>query len=318
MKTNLGKLKKIDLRKAWPHEANDFTNWLAEDENLSDLSKTIGMDLSLIQTEASVGKFNVDILAEESITEKKVIIENQLEVTNHAHLGQLITYAAGFDAKAAIWLVKDVRDEHKKSIEWLNNISDEEIGFFLIKIELLQIGDSNLAPRFEVISSPNEWAKDLKSRKANQQISDLQLSYLNVWENFRNFVEPKDASVSSQTAQPHHWYNVAVGMTGVHIALNISSQNNTIDCGLWIKKDKLELYNYLLTCREEIEKKVGIHFEWREAPGGTSRIFIKKEKIKKIQDIGNQKDVFKWFFDNIQLFKASFRPYMTKFRNSTK
>ena len=139
MKTNLSKLKKVDLRKAWPHEANDFTKWLAEEENLESLSEAVGMNLSLIQTEASVGKFNVDILAEESITEKKVIIENQLEMTNHDHLGKLITYAAGFDAKAAIWLVKEVRDEHKKSIEWLNNISDEETGFFLIKIELLQI-----------------------------------------------------------------------------------------------------------------------------------------------------------------------------------
>ena len=116
MKTNLSKLKKVDLRKAWPHEANDFTKWLAEEENLESLSEAVGMNLSLIQTEASVGKFNVDILAEESITEKKVIIENQLEMTNHDHLGKLITYAAGFDAKAAIWLVKDVRDEHKKSI----------------------------------------------------------------------------------------------------------------------------------------------------------------------------------------------------------
>lgn len=317
MKTNLSKLKKVDLRKAWPHEANDFTKWLAEEVNLESLSEAVGMNLSLIQTEASVGKFNVDILAEESITEKKVIIENQLEMTNHDHLGKLITYAAGFDAKAAIWLVKDVRDEHKKSIEWLNNISDEETGFFLIKIELLQIEESNLAPRFELISSPNEWAK-LKSRNIDTSVSDLKLSYLNVWENFKSYSAEKDASIVSQKAKPQQWYNVSVGMTGVHIALNLSSQKNTIDCGLWIKNDKLDLYNFLLKSKDEIEKNIGLNLEWHEASGGTARVFLKKNKIKNFEDVDNQTEIFNWFFDNIQLFTSTFTPYFDKFRGLTR
>jgi hypothetical protein len=120
----LAKLKQVDLRKVWQHEASDFTKWLANQENLSLLSDEIGIEISLIQTEANVGKFHVDILAEEENTGRKIVIENQLEPTNHDHLGKLITYAAGFDAEIIIWIVKDVRDEHKQAIEIYKAIGD--------------------------------------------------------------------------------------------------------------------------------------------------------------------------------------------------
>ncbi len=106
----LSKLEKVDLREIWKHEAMDFTNWLAKPKNLELLSDEIGIDISLIQTEASVGNFNVDILAEEENTGRKIIIENQLESTNHDHLGKIITYASGFDAEIIVWIVKNVRD----------------------------------------------------------------------------------------------------------------------------------------------------------------------------------------------------------------
>ncbi|MBU1121650.1 MAG: DUF4268 domain-containing protein, partial [Candidatus Omnitrophica bacterium] len=155
----LSKLKKVALRNVWKNEAKDFTNWLAEEENLSLLSDEIGIDIKLIKTEAIVGSFNVDILAEEENTGKKIIIENQLEITNHDHLGKIITYASGYDADIIIWLIKDVRDEHKQAIDWLNEHTDEKLNFFIIKIELWQIGDSPVAPKFQIISKPNDWAK---------------------------------------------------------------------------------------------------------------------------------------------------------------
>ena len=115
----LSKLEKVDLREVWKHEALDFTNWLAKPENLELLSDEIGIDITLIQTEASVGNFNVDILAEEENTGRKIVIENQLESTDHDHLGKIITYASGFDAEIIIWIVKNVRDEHKQALDWL-------------------------------------------------------------------------------------------------------------------------------------------------------------------------------------------------------
>ena len=160
----LGKITIVkDLRSVWKNEAYDFTRWLAQDENISLLGEELGLDVSVIKTEANVGSFNVDILAEDPQTADKIIIENQLERTDHDHLGKIITYASGFDAKHIIWIVKDVREEHSQAINWLNEHTDEDINFFLIKIELWKIGNSAIAPKFQIVARPNEWGKAVKS-----------------------------------------------------------------------------------------------------------------------------------------------------------
>ena len=158
---NLGTLKEItDLRSVWSHEAHDFTPWLVQ--NISILGNEIGIDISIEETESSVGDFNVDIFATDADTGKKIIIENQLEETDHDHLGKLITYASGKSADLVIWLVKKARAEHRAAIEWLNNHTDEEVGFILCEIKVFQIGDSMPAPKFEIIEQPNNWVKEMK------------------------------------------------------------------------------------------------------------------------------------------------------------
>ena len=130
----LSKIKRVDLRTIWPHEACDFTPWLAQSENLNALGNALDMEIELIETESSVGSFNADIYAEEPGTGRKIIIENQLEDTNHDHLGKIITYAAGKEAKVVIWIVAHARSEHQLAIEWLNQYTDSDIGFFLIEM----------------------------------------------------------------------------------------------------------------------------------------------------------------------------------------
>lgn len=160
---NLSRLEEIkDLRTVWPHEALDFTPWLSQDDNISLLADAIGLDITVDETESSVGDFNVDIFASETGTDRKIIIENQLEDTNHDHLGKLITYASGKSADVIIWVVKHAREEHKAAIEWLNNHTDEKIGFFLCEIKLYRIGTSEPAVKFEVIEKPNDWTKEVK------------------------------------------------------------------------------------------------------------------------------------------------------------
>lgn len=162
---DLDHLKKVELRKVWPHEALDFTKWLSSPANLNMLGEAVGVELELIETESSVGSFNVDIYAQEAGTGRKVIIENQLEETNHDHLGKVITYAAGKGAQVIIWVVSHARDEHRQAIEWLNEHTDNDFGFFLVEIELWTIGDSKPAPRFNVVGQPNEWTKALRLRE---------------------------------------------------------------------------------------------------------------------------------------------------------
>ena len=131
---NLSRLEEVkDLRKVWAHEALNFTPWLAEDDNIAILSDAIGLDITVEEKESTVGDFNVDIYATETGTGKKIIIENQLEDTNHDHLGKLITYASGKSAEIIIWVVKNARAEHRSAIEWLNNHTDDEISFFLFE-----------------------------------------------------------------------------------------------------------------------------------------------------------------------------------------
>lgn len=158
---NLGTLKEIkDLREVWPHEARDFTPWLAK--NISILGDEVGIDISIEETESSVGDFNVDIFATDADTGKKIIIENQLEETDHDHLGKLITYASGKSADLVIWLVRKARPEHRAAIEWLNNHTDEGVGFILCEIKVFKIGNSEPAPKFEIIEQPNNWIKEMK------------------------------------------------------------------------------------------------------------------------------------------------------------
>lgn len=155
---NLSRLEEIkDLRTVWPHEALDFTPWLSQDDNISLLADAVEMDITVDETESSVGDFNVDIFASETGTDRKIIIENQLEDTNHDHLGKLITYASGKSADVVIWVVKHAREEHKAAIEWLNNHTDDNVGFFLCEIKLYRIGSSE--PR------KYEYSKDLQLEK---------------------------------------------------------------------------------------------------------------------------------------------------------
>lgn len=131
----LGKVESVPVRDVWPHEALDFTKWLAKEESLSMLGEACGLDLELVDTESAVGNFSVDIFAQESGTDRKVVIENQLEDTNHDHLGKIITYAAGKNADAVIWVVAHARDEHRQAVEWLNAHTDDGCSFFLVEIE---------------------------------------------------------------------------------------------------------------------------------------------------------------------------------------
>lgn len=218
MMKDLSKLQNVDLRDVWGNEAIDFTKWLAFQENLNLLSEELGINIKFIKTEANVGKYNVDILAEEENSNKKIIIENQLEYTDHEHLGKIITYASGYDAEIIIWIVKDVREEHQKAIDWLNENTDENINFFLIKIELWQIGDSNPAPKFDIIIRPNEWAKVIKTSTDGGKLTYTKLKQLEFWTRFNDFLKVKDTNFRINTPRPGYWYDVNNGSSEAYIS----------------------------------------------------------------------------------------------------
>ncbi len=307
---NLGKLKQVNLRDYWKHEALDFTNWLAKEENLTLLSEEIGIDIVLKETEASVGKFNVDILAVEDGSDRLIVIENQLEQTDHDHLGKIITYASGFDAEVIVWIVKDVRDEHKQAIDWLNEHTSDKINFFAIKMELWKIDDSSPAPKFQIISSPNNWAKALKSSTSKParetKLSMLQLEF---WSEFKKYLQDHHSTLKPRKPSAQHWYDMSIGNSKAHLSLTIVSQKNFITTGLYISDNK-ELYYNLEKNKEKIEKELNISFEWMALENKkASRIVVSKENID-IFDTGSWEEYFEWLKINSENIVKVFKRYM--------
>lgn len=201
---NLGTLKEItDLRSVWSHEALNFTPWVAENVDL--LADAVGLDITVVETESSVGDFNVDIYASETGTDRKIIIENQLEDTDHDHLGKLITYASGKDADVVIWVVKHAREEHKAAVEWLNNHTDDKIGFFLCEIKLFQIGDSDIAPSFTVVERPNDWTKEIKKTTLTNPTQQQRLEYWNAFNDYAFQNTEFAKSFNKRKPNTDHW-----------------------------------------------------------------------------------------------------------------
>lgn len=297
----IGKLQRVELRDVWPHEEYDFSAWLAEEENLKFLSDSIGIDISLIEKESKIGGYSADIFAEEEDTGKKIIIENQLEDTNHDHLGKIITYASGKDASYVIWIVKHARDEHRRAIEWLNEHTDSEIRFFLLEIELWKIGDSVAAPKFNIVEQPNDWAKEEK--KSTSSVSEGAKKCLDFWEAFNSYAEQDKKFISEfslRKPQPQHWYDLGIGNRHMHISMNIQFKKGTLNTGLYIPEDK-DLYNALIENREDIEHTIDGELVWHQA-SKASRLYIVKEID--FNDSSNWNKCFSWLMDMNYLFKG--------------
>lgn len=291
--TILGKIEKIDdLRTIWPHEARDFSKWLAQEENLALLSDAIGIDITLEERESSVGDFNVDLYATEEGSGRKIIIENQLEFTDHDHLGKIITYASGKGAEVIVWIVKHARDEHKQAIEWLNQHTDENVGFFLVEIELWKINDSLPAPKFSVVEKPNDWAKAMKVVEGLSALQKLQLEF---WQAFNEhaFVKPEFKKVFSQRKpSPQHWYSVSVGRSTYHVSFTVNTQKKRLGAEIYFSGDK-DAYGRFMEHREEIERELSVPVEWREANKDCRILVLTNGDIKKGTDAWN--DYFDWF-----------------------
>lgn len=302
---NLGKLKKVELREGWKHEASNFTQWLALEENLALLGDEIGFDIKLLQTEAAVGSFNVDILAEEENTGRKIIIENQLEVTNHDHLGKIITYASGYDASIIVWVVKDAREEHRQAIDWLNEHTDESIEFYLVQIELWQIENSPYAPKFEIVSKPNDWTKAVRSSTDTNELTDTKVKQLEFWTQFKEYAKKRQTKLHLQKSYPQHWTNISIGSSDAHVALTINSREASFGVELYIPDNK-ELYKKLYSHKDEIETELGEKPEWMELPAKkASRIRILTASGN-FDDQNKWEDTFEWLLDEAEKFHKVF------------
>lgn len=257
----IGKLKEVDIRDLWKHEQYDFSAWLAEKENIESLNEVLGLTLTDISKEEYVGSYRCDLFAKDESTGTKVIIENQLEPSNFEHLGKIITYASGLDAKVIVWIVKQAREEHKSAIEWLNNNTNSDINFFLIELHAYKIGDSKPAPQFQIVEKPNDFIKFSKNKTNSDSLNKSQSERLEFWNRFNDKLIEKGKPFNVRKATTDHWYDIAIGTSEAHIAIDLVNKDSMIVIELYINDNK-EIFDKLYENREEIEEKFGHKLIW--------------------------------------------------------
>jgi hypothetical protein len=300
----LGKIEIVDLRKVWRNEARDFTTWLALEENIDQLNEITGLSLVNIKTEVSVGQFKCDIVCEDDSSKKIVIIENQLEYTDHDHLGKLITYASGLDAKTIIWIVKEARPEHSSAIEWLNNVTNNEISFYLIQIEAIKIGNSDPAINYKIVEEPNQYTKSVNFKELNEN----QKNKLDFWTQF-NFVSEERKEFNLRKPAPDHWMNFSIGSSDCSLSADLLNDENFIRINMSIPDNK-ELFDEFLKNKETIENIVGEKLNWDKKEGRKSSSiyttilgFSFKEKDK-YNELSNK------IIDKLVLFRKAFKQFI--------
>lgn len=198
----------------WVHEAHDFTPWLLQ--NVDVLSDLLGMELELKVAEHPVGDFSLDLLGHDLSDESVVIVENQLAQSDHVHLGQILTYAAGTNPTTIVWITTGFRPEHRAALDWLNEHTDPGTRFFGVEIEVVQIGDSVPAPNFKLVAEPNDWEKHVKAATAAGTITERSRLYWDFWEQFRvRVVNEHPDWTRRKTSTRDSWYDLATGTSGV-------------------------------------------------------------------------------------------------------
>ncbi len=305
----LGKLQEVDIRKLWNHEQYDFSEWLSKPENLEQLNEAIGLTLSEVEKEVYVGSYRCDLVGIDETTGDKVIIENQLEASNHDHLGKIITYASGLDAKVVVWIVKEAREEHRSAIEWLNNNTSEKLNFFLIEIHAYQIGDSLCAPKFEIVEKPNGFIKNVKTQSGSGEYNKSQGERIEFWTRFNEILVERGKPFNVRKATSDHWYDVAIGRSGVHVSMTLVNKEGVIGIELYIREDK-DLFDQLYAQKDEIEEKLGLHPDWQRLDGKKSSRILYRMPGLNFDDHSNYDQLINEMIDKAVLFSKVFKQYV--------
>ena len=305
----IGKLEEVNIRELWKHEQYDFSEWLSKKENIENLNDILGLTLVDISKETYVGSYRCDLFAKDETTGIKVIIENQLEMSNHDHLGKIITYASGLDAKVVVWIVKEAREEHRSAIEWLNNNTNSNINFFLIEIHAYKIGNSDNAPMFQVIEQPNDFIKNNKSINSNDTMNKSQSQRLEFWNQFNNVLVERGKPFNVRKATTDHWYNVAIGTSDAHIDITLVNKDSVIGVELYITDNK-EFFDKLYQRKDEIENDLGFKLDWRRLNNSKASRIVTFIKGLNFDDHSNYNELINKTIDLAVLMRDTFKKYI--------
>lgn len=306
---NIGKLKEVDIRILWKHEQYDFSEWLSQSENIKLLDDVLGLTLTDITKEAYVGSYRCDIFAKDESSGIKVIIENQLESSNHDHLGKIITYASGLDAEVIVWIVKQAKEEHRSAIEWLNNNTNSNVNFFLIELHAYTIENSIPAPFFEVIEKPNEFIKNSKMNSEQDNLNKSQSERLEFWSRFNEILIDRGKPFNVRKVTTDHWYDIALGTSEAHVSINLVNKESVVCIDLYINDNK-ELFDNLYLKKDIIEGDLGFKLIWDRLDNGkASRI---KYNIKGLNydNHSNYDELMNKVIDTAVKMRDTFKKYI--------
>lgn len=307
---SLGRLIRHDPRTFWKNESAHFTPWLAMEENIALLGEAIGVELEVEGVEVAVGAFYADILCKDLNRKTRVLIENQLERTDHDHLGKLFTYAAGLDAATVIWIAREFRPEHRAALDWLNDISTEDFNFFGLTVELMQIGNSPMAPWFEVVVKPNEWAKTVKEAASPgaKPMTEGQKFWVEYWEAFGEFLESQGRPFNPPKPYPSHW--MAWGIGGKGSSLNAGGSQRDGHASVWVTfsdSNAKAYFNILDRDRAVINAALGFEPDWQEKPDYKESLILRRQDWD-LKDRARWPKLFAWKLETMTLFNRVFRP----------
>lgn len=305
---SLGRLTVVPPRDVWPHEAHDFTPWLLQ--NVDVLSDLLGMDLALEVAEHHVGDFRLDLLGKDEATGRTVIVENQLEVSNHDHLGQILTYAAGTDPTTIVWIAARFRPEHRAALDWLNERTNEDTRFFGVEIEVVRIGDSTPAPAFKLVAQPNDWEKQVRTSTSGGAgvVSERRALYREFWETLLERIKTEHPQWTRARTTDQSWCNTASGTGAVN--LSMAFRGDGLVMQIYFESPNADLnmtrFENLRAKRDLFEATWGARPIWDEMPNRkAARVVVVSDEYKDVADRGQWPNMTDWLIDQqIRVRKA--------------
>lgn len=311
MNTPISRLKKVDIDKLWSDEAKEFTPWLAE--NLDVLEESLGLkNLSLLEIEKKAGSFVADLVAkdEQGVI---IVIENQLTKTDHDHLGKLLTYMVNFEAKKAIWISPEPREEHIKVVEWLNEITPGDTAIYLLKVEAYCIENSPPAPLFTLIAGPTDIGK--ATGRLRGEIAEGSIRNRQFWQELIEKIRSKGISLHAHLSPTgESWLNQSAGKSGVNYSYRIMKDKVTVELGIDTgeEEETKQLFEEFYNKKEEIEQKFGAPLEWDWKEGRRYRaIRYPVAEKSKLSDKENWSEIQEKMIEAMQKLYNATKSYLS-------
>jgi len=301
----LGKLEAVDIREVWKDEARDFTPWLFA--NSEELAKALGFNLELHSTEHQVGRFSLDLIGSIPETNERVIIENQLESSDHRHFGQLLTYAGGTEANYVVWIAKEFKEEYLSAIQWLNNGTTDEINFFAVEVSAIRIGDSLPAPMFKVVAQPNGWQKEGKAAAAALLSGGLGLKQMEFWDQLVAAIATKHPDwTNTRKTRAQNWFAMPSGVANINYIFVLTKKEMRIELyfGSGDREVNSSRFQALREQRVLIEASYGREFQWH-FPEDNKQGCIRYGVPGDIEDESSWQRYLDWFIEEMERLRNS-------------